>query len=188
MRAGPPGARRLTVFAVRALAVYAAWFLVYDLWLLPEGRLDAWLSAHVAGVSGGILNLFGAGAFVADRLIQLPDTAGVLIIDGCNGLAVIGLFAGFVVAYPGEAQRRLWFIPAGIFALYIANVARVVSLVWIQGSMPQFFDIAHSFGLQTLFYVVVFALWVLWARVGGSGEDDTAGTESPQPVTVPVHV
>ena len=36
--------RDLTGFVLKMVAVYAVWFLIYDLWLLPDGRLDAALS------------------------------------------------------------------------------------------------------------------------------------------------
>ncbi|MCS3937056.1 hypothetical protein GGP80_003064 [Salinibacter ruber] len=28
-------------FLAKVLAVYVVWYVVYDLWLLPDGRLDA---------------------------------------------------------------------------------------------------------------------------------------------------
>ena len=34
----------LTLFLLKAGGVYAAWQLIYDLVVLPDGRLDTWLS------------------------------------------------------------------------------------------------------------------------------------------------
>ena len=31
-------------FLAKAVAVYGVWYVLYDLWLLPDGRLDAYVS------------------------------------------------------------------------------------------------------------------------------------------------
>ena len=41
--------RRLIRFLGIMVAAYLVWYVIYDLWLLPDGRLDAWLSINVAG-------------------------------------------------------------------------------------------------------------------------------------------
>ncbi|WP_051141333.1 archaeosortase/exosortase family protein [Salisaeta longa] len=99
--------RRLARFALKGLAVYALWYVVYDLWLLPDGRLDRWLSTTVASLSGTLLQLVGFEAMVSGRTLTLPGVVGVRIVNGCNGLTTIGLFMGFVVAYPGRWRHRL---------------------------------------------------------------------------------
>jgi exosortase family protein XrtF len=155
-------------FLAKVLAVYVAWYVVYDLWLLPDGRLDAWLSQHVAGVSGTLLTGLDHDASALGRSVTMPGISGVRIADGCNGLATIGLFVGFVVAYPGRFWRRLAFLPLGILVIYATNVGRVVAMVLTQKYWPAAFDPLHGFGLTTIFYVVVFGLWVVWANYGGT--------------------
>ena len=164
-------------FFATLLAVYAVWFVVYDLWLLPDGRLDAWLSHRVAAWSGGVLALAGQAPAVAGRVVKLPGVAGVYLEDGCNGLAALGLFAGFVVAYPGAWRRRAWFVPAGIAVVLVVNVLRVAALALVQRHAPGAFEAAHAVGAQTVFYLVVFALWVAWAHVGER--------KAPAPAPVP---
>jgi exosortase/archaeosortase family protein len=69
--------------------------------------------------------------------------------------------------------RRLLFIPLGILAIYATNVVRVIAMVLAQKYWPVAFDPLHGFGLTTIFYVVVFALWVVWANIGGQTEEYT---------------
>ncbi|WP_259121773.1 exosortase X [Salinibacter ruber] len=171
-----PSARSVLRFLAKVLAVYVVWYVVYNLWLLPDGRLDAWLSQHVAGVSSTLLTGVGHDASVASRSVTMPGISGVRVADGCNGLATIGLFVGFVVAYPGRFWRRLAFLPLGILVIYATNVGRVVVMVLTQKYWPAAFDPLHGFGLTTIFYVVVFGLWVVWANYGG-----VPGLHTPPP-------
>jgi exosortase family protein XrtF len=158
--------KRLLTFAAKGLAVYAAWYVIYDLWLLPDGRLDAWLSRLMAQASGGVLAGLGFAAEAAGRTVKMPGVSGIRVIDGCNGLATLGLFAGFVVAFPGTWRRRALFLPLGALVIAIANVGRLVVMVLLQRYWPAAFQPMHSFGLTAFFYVLVFALWMLWMNYG----------------------
>ena len=154
-------------FALVGLAFYAVWFVVYDLWLLPQGSLDAALSHGVARTSGFLAGLVGLPAEVAGRVVRLEGSEGVYIEDGCNGLSTLGLFVGFVIAYPGAWRRRWVYLAFGVATVLVANVLRVVGLVALQAYWPSAFDAVHTFGATTFFYVVVFGLWVGWAHYGG---------------------
>lgn len=79
-------------FIAKALGVFVVWYMVYELWLLPDGRLDAWLSLNIVANSAGILQWFGVDVYVVDRIIGIKEAPGIEIIDGCNGIAAIGLF------------------------------------------------------------------------------------------------
>lgn len=171
--------RRLATFIAKVLAFYGLWYVAYDLWLLPDGTVDEWLSLNVASVSGAFLHGLGFEAVVDGRGLTLPGVRGIRIANGCNGLSTLGLFVGFVLAYPGRMQRRLWFIPLGIFAIYATNVGRVVVMLLSQKYWPAAFDPLHGFGLTTIFYVVVFALWVAWANYGGSPRASASDDADP---------
>ena len=163
------------------LAIYAAWFLLYDLWLHPDGRLDAALSRAVAVFTAGGLQGLGYDVFVRDRVLGLVGYPGVYVEDGCTGLTTLGLFAGFVVAFPGSWRRRAWFIPLGVVLITLANIMRIGLLVVLQRSWPAGFDAVHHFGANTFFYLVVFALWVVWANVGGRESRSSSGESSLHP-------
>jgi exosortase/archaeosortase family protein len=157
------------------LGVYAAWFALYDLWLHPDGRLDAVLSRAVAVATAGSLHAVGYDVFVRDRVLGLAGQTGVYVEDGCTGLTTLGLFAGFVLAFPGTWRRRAWFIPMGLAVVTLAIIARIGFLVVMQRDWPAGFDVVHEFGVSTFFYLVVFALWVLWANLGAADSGRPAG-------------
>ncbi len=156
--------RTLAIFLAKMVAAYAVWFVVYDLWLLPDGRLDARLSEAVAGWTAGLLRLGFDGVAARGREVWL-GRSGIVIEDGCNGLSALSLFVGFVLAYPGRWARRALFVPAGLAAIVLTNVLRCASLLAVAAWWPEAFDSVHGFHALFVFYVVIFGLWVLWANV-----------------------
>lgn len=174
--------RTLSLFLAKMVAAYAVWFVVYDLWLLPDGRLDAWLSHSVASWTGALLGLFYDSAFVDGRTVWISREAGILIENGCNGLSALSLFVGFIVAYPGTWARRALFIPLGLAAVVITNVVRCAILLLVSYHAPSLFDSVHGFHALFVFYVVIFLLWVAWAHWGEpkQGSDPTK-SPSAQP-------
>ena len=157
--------RQLAAFLAKMVAAYAVWFVVYDLWLLPDGRLDAALSTTVASATGALFGLFRDDVVVSGRAVWTGDAA-IQIVNGCNGLGALSLFVGFVLAYPGTWARRAVFVPAGLAVIALANVVRCIALLVVQGTWPSLFDAIHYAHAMLVFYVIIFGLWVLWAHVG----------------------
>lgn len=169
--------RSVITFFVKAVAIYGLWYVVYDLWIQPSGVLDRWVSIHVAQWAGGALSILGEEVLVSGRSIWTSPEHGVVVADGCNGLTTIGLFVGFVLAYPGSTLRRALFIPLGMMVLYLSNVVRVAALGYFREHWTTAFDLIHGIGAPAFFYVIVLGLWVVWANYG-SASRDAARTDS----------
>ena len=170
--------RTLALFLAKMVAAYAVWFVLYDLWLLPAGRLDEWLSVHVAAWTAGLMGVFSEAVTADGRYVWFHQ-AGVVIEDGCNGLSALSLFVGFVLAYPGAWARRALFIPLGLVVIVAVNVLRCASLLFISAAWPETFASVHGFHALFVFYVAIFALWVVWTHVGepAAPDDRTGGTQ-----------
>ena len=159
--------RDLARFVAKMVAVYAVWFVIYDLWLLPDGTLDRVLSEFVASATGLILAPF-YDTVVDARTVWATPQVGVIIENGCNGLSALSLFVGFVVAYPGSWARRALFVPLGLVAIVLTNILRCAALLVISDLWPSVFGQVHGFHALFVFYLAIFGLWVLWANWGGS--------------------
>ena len=95
-------------FLITAGGVYVVWYILYDYYLLPDGRLDAFLSYSGVSLAGNILNMFGWEIYSDARILAITGTNGVEIQNGCNGMELIGLYMGFIIAYPGgPIQKRI---------------------------------------------------------------------------------
>lgn len=169
-------------FLAVVTVVYGAWYVLYDLWLLPDGRLDRWVSLSVVQVGEALLSAVGFEATGQARHLALAGASGIRVVDGCNGLASMGLFVGFVLAYPGRAWRRAVFLPLGLLAVYLSNTGRVIGLLLLQKYWSGGFDVAHGIGAPLFFYTVIFGLWVLWVNYGGA---DTSSTSDPDEQSQP---
>lgn len=151
-------------FIAKALLIFILWYLVYELWLLPNGQLDAWLSLNIIGNSAGMLKWFGYDVFTVNRIIGVGEYPGIEIVNGCNGIAAMGLFLGFILAYPGDWKNRISFSLVGIGIIYLVNIVRVITLVITQKEWPQFFDFTHDYSTTAIFYLVIFLLWMVWVN------------------------
>jgi len=149
-------------FLLKAVCFYIIWYILYDLWLLPDGRLDQWVNVHIVAFAGDILRGMHFSVKYTGRQIGMQNTAGILLVSGCSGVSASGLFAGFVIAYPGRWGRRLWFIIVGVAVIFIANILRIVVLVLTQKYYPDLFNFTHHYSTTVVFYLVIFGLWMIW--------------------------
>lgn len=164
--------REILLVILKALGVYVIWYALYNLWLLPDGRLDEFISRNIVSVTATLLQVAGYEIFAFDRIVGIARANGLEIIDGCNGIETIGLFIGFVLAYPGNAVKRWLFIPTGILIIYLVNVARVFLLAIIQYHWYSGFQAIHDHTFNLIFYLAVFALCVVWALKGSGSTRD----------------
>ncbi|MDI1257219.1 MAG: exosortase family protein XrtF [Flavobacterium sp.] len=86
----------------------------------------------------------------------------VRIIEGCNAVSVMILFAAFVVAFSGKLLKTLLFIILGIILIHILNVIRIGLLCLGLLYYPQYEHVLHDIVFPLFIYGVVFALWVIW--------------------------
>jgi exosortase/archaeosortase family protein len=64
--------------------------------------------------------------------------------------------------YPGPWKHKLWYIPLAILVMHLVNVFRVVALSLVMVHAYPHWDLMHDWVLRPFFYVVLFALWVVW--------------------------
>ncbi|MFD1469912.1 exosortase X [Hymenobacter caeli] len=156
-------------FLLTGAGLALLWWVGYEHLLGPDGRLDHALSRHVAGAAAGALRAAGFAGATAPHdptLVTLAGDPAVLVGDPCNGLALYALFAGFVVAYPGSLRRKAWFIPLGVAAVYLLNVARVAALALNHAYWYHTVDFNHHYTFTFVAYAAILGLWRWWAHLG----------------------
>ncbi|HSD14675.1 MAG TPA: exosortase family protein XrtF [Flavobacterium sp.] len=98
------------------------------------------------------MNLIYKGKFVAR------------IVEGCNALSVMILFAAFVFAFSGKWIKTILYILAGCLIIHILNVLRIVLLTMALYNMPEYEHLMHGVIFPLFIYAVVFVLWILWIQ------------------------
>lgn len=156
----------LRIFLLRAGLLLVGWVGLYICWLAPQQTLDHVLSKNLAQTTAGLLRLLGiAGHVEHETLVSISNQPAVWVGNPCNGLVLYALFAGFVLAFPGDGKRKGWFIPVGCSAIYGLNVVRVAALAILQHWGPAgSVDFNHHYTFNLIVYGAIGALWMSWVR------------------------
>lgn len=147
--------RGWALFALYALGLFV---LLYGL----TNQVVAPFTRGIANVSGWLLALFGVPASTSGAIVGTP-TFRVAIQNNCNAIYETALFIAAVLAYPATWRERAWGAMAGFTLLYLVNLMRVLSLIYIGSHFRQYFDASHIYVWQSLFIVFTLGLWLYWA-------------------------
>ena len=128
----------LTIFFIKVGLIYGGWEVLYQYVLLPDFWLVTWLRHAGVSLAAGSLSFLGWD--------------------------LLGLFAGFIIAYPGSMNKRLYFLFGGLFFLFLANVFRIATFVLTNYYFPQYMDVYHEYSSFIIFYPIVLTLWYLWTE------------------------
>jgi len=99
-----------------------------------------------------ILKLFVDGEYLAN------------IIEGCNSVSVIILFAAFIIAFAEGFKKTFFFMLAGAVLIYTVNLVRIAVLTIALYKFPEQQDFLHGVLFPAMIYGLVFVLWMLWIR------------------------
>jgi len=136
--------------------------LLYGLLAVPplERMLYSYLEAN-AWLSNFILIGFGQGTHVSEVTIRSPEFA-IAVRRGCDAVEPTWLLCAAILAFPGSLGRKLGGIAAGIVALQLLNLIRIVTLYLIGSHFPAFFFSAHLEIWPAVFILAAIGLFVGW--------------------------
>ncbi len=112
----PPPIR---TFASKALGIFVLWYVLYELWLLPDGRLDHWVALKVIYGAAFLTKIKGFEVWMQGRVVTIAGNNGIEMVDGCTLISAIGLFLGFIWTYPGQNRSRFYFSLMGIATMFL---------------------------------------------------------------------
>lgn len=163
--------RLIRIFGLRAGLLFIVWLAAYHQWIKPDGRVDTWLTDQVVNGTRAGLTFMGYQAsnavFEQDdielgRLIYIDGEAVVFVADACNGLELMALFAGFLLAFPGPPKYKAMLIPIGTLAIYLLNIGREIVLALNYKFFQQTFDFNHKYTYVLIVYGAIFLVWRYW--------------------------
>ena len=143
--------------------------MVYDIYLLPNGRLDEFLSLSGVTIASKILSFMGFAIESNGRIIGCIGARAVEINNRCNPLQIFGMFSGFIVSYPGTWKNRFILLATGSIVLFFVNALRIAFFAVFNSIFPEYWDLAHDTSSYIFFYPVVLTFWYICTQM--SSED-----------------
>lgn len=162
----------LSLFLARIFALYIFWYFVYNFWLHPHTGIDLFIVRITIKAAKFLLGLSGFSVFGEGRVIGIEGTAGLMVGDPCDGIALFATFTAFIAAFPGPLLKKMVYIPLGILSIFFLNVLRVFALAIIETYSLELTEINHNYTFTVIIYGYIFFLWMLW--VGKYGKEKKA--------------
>ncbi len=160
-------------FILTFLSVYIVLSLVYKFYLdfsEDSKYYPDYITHIVAKQSEELLNVFG---YESEALPHPDEPTMKLIvnnkyvarvIEGCNSVSVIILFASFIIAFAGRKRTTFIYILAGSVLIYVVNLLRIVVLSIGLFHYPWRREILHTVIFPLIIYGMVFLLWMFWVN------------------------
>ncbi len=155
---------KITRFLFIVFSLYIIWFFIYDLLIHPDQRLDLMVIDLTIFLSKNILELLGYVVIVGGRDMKIEGTGGLWIGDSCNGITLFALFAIFIIAYPGNLKKKLFYVPAGIVVIELLNVLRIVLLAILDTYSRAWTEFNHTYTFTIIIYGCIFLMWMFWVE------------------------
>ena len=155
-------------FLIRSAIIYFGWLIIYHGLIIPDGRLNKFLTDRVSEGTAIGLEILGYDTDYkvvnGDNMVYIDGQAVVLVADECNGLELFALYAGFILAFPGRWTYKAIFVPAGIFLIFLINIAREMALSLNYKFFQETFELNHKYTYVFIVYIFVFLIWRFWLR------------------------
>lgn len=167
------------LFLAKFLGVYFLGNIVYGLYIESFGIIADPMTSWVSEQTVLFLKAIGLNSetlvddFAPKVRLLLDDHSVLSIYEGCNGLNVMIIFVAFLVAYTGNTQRLLWFIPFGILMIHLMNLGRIILLFFVAEYYENYLYFTHKYLFTAVIYLGVLALWYWWiARLSKKPSDE----------------
>lgn len=161
------------LFLGKFLLTYISLTFLYQLYLyqFDANRFEVDSFSHlVANQSKTVLEWFGylvelkPNSSESSILVFVNTISLIRIIEGCNAVSVMILFASFVIAFNGDFFKTILFIVTGIVSIHILNIIRITFLTIEIIKYPEYQSLFHDIIFPMIIYGFVFFLWVIWVN------------------------
>ena len=165
-------------FLVLASSLYLLLYLLYQFVVKKYTWYDQKFIGQIIAGAEWLLHRMGYATFkvlqdLDMQVIGIDGSNGVWIGSNCNAITLFTLFSVFIIAYPGQQKAKWWFIPAGIVAIHLLNILRVVGLAVLSLKAPEYLDFNHTYTFTIIIYGFIFYLWMLWINRFSHAEEPT---------------
>ncbi len=154
-------------FLIRFVLALGAFYLLVSIQPVND-RIVVPFTELLVRASTSILAAIGERTQAVGTLIQAPAFA-VDVKNGCNGIEAALLLVAAMLAFPATPAQRVKGIAAGLAAIQVVNLFRIVSLFWLGVHHRNVFELFHAAVWQTALILLAVGIFLAWSRSAGSG-------------------
>ncbi|WP_333810246.1 exosortase family protein XrtF [Flavobacterium sp.] len=158
-------------FLIKFILFYVVFTFIYKLYLnqydLQKNEVDG-ITQSVAFQTKQFMLLFDSNVEITQHetepAIKMLFHSKYIarIIEGCNAISIMILFASFVFAFSTQFKKTTLYIVFGILLIHVLNIVRIAILSFSLYYFPEEEELLHGTFFPLFIYGVVFSLWVLW--------------------------
>ena len=155
-------------FAINAFGLGLLWVVFYSFFRNFE-FVDKFYQIGTTKITNFILasckfllESIGYKTVTFGKTVRIIGSPGVYLDKGCLARNLMGLFAGFMLAYPGLIKKKLWYLPLGLVVIQILNILRLSGMALITLCCPEHIDINHHYIFKIAVFGAIFFMWYLW--------------------------
>ncbi|WP_442846531.1 exosortase family protein XrtF [Leeuwenhoekiella sp. H156] len=160
-------------FILTFLGVYLVLTFSYAMYLKyaqSEVYYPDYITHRVAEQSESLVNMIGYRGEIephpneASMKLYVNDLFVARVVEGCNAVSVMILFAAFILAFYQGLRPTLLFILGGGVLIYSINIIRIALLSIGLYQYPDYKDLLHDVVFPGIIYGLVVVLWLFWIR------------------------
>ena len=162
----PYKSKEVILFLCKLLVIYVLWFSIHDYYLISHTNLVSEFIIFQAKISVFILKFipFKDHFSVFENGILMNGHRILSVGNECSGLILFAVFTGFIISFPSEVKSKIWFIPIGVFIIFVCNILRIVLLTINKAYYNSIFAFNHHVTFVYLIYAIIFGLWMFWMK------------------------
>lgn len=158
-------------FLLKFLLFYIVFISIYSLYLHQydekKKELDGFtemVALHAVKLMGVFTENVTSQSHPFQPAIQViyNDVYVARVVEGCNAISVMILFAAFIFAFSSKWHKTFLYIIIGIILLHVLNCIRIALLCFSLFHYKQYGSLLHGTIFPLFIYGAVFILWILW--------------------------
>lgn len=134
------------------------------------------MARHIAAAVYWLVDLVRDTAYMTGGdTIRFASTQSIRIVWSCTAIKQSFIWLCLLLTTQGGWKAKTWFIPLGWLCIYLFNILRIALIALLTEYHPQWFDLLHTYVFKYLFYIMLFALWLLFTeKIRPNGEEKPA--------------
>jgi exosortase/archaeosortase family protein len=162
-------------FVINILLAYGSWKLLY--YFLTHGPFvvtNEWANftfsfgVFCTNITSPILRLIGEPNFTSGVHLLFDRPGGrwnMAVTEHCLAIPAMVIFSAIILAFPGQPKNKLWFIPMGLFLIFVINIMRLVflCLIFVHYSFATY-NFFHKYVYVFITYGLIFLLIMFWIK------------------------